>query len=64
VNTQVTVPGLVCSSRWMTGNAGLTSDCSIENAATTVASTAKVSRGEDVFPGMRKSFERMGACHR
>ena len=42
----------------MTGSAGLTSDCNIENEATTVASTASVSRGEVVFPGMQKSFER------
>jgi hypothetical protein len=43
----------------MTGSAGLTSDCSIENDATTVARTANVSRGfPDLMTGMQKSFER------
>jgi hypothetical protein len=43
----------------MTGSAGLTSDCNIEKEATTVARTAKVSRGfPDLMTGMQKSFER------
>ncbi len=59
VNTQVTALGVVPSSRWMTGNAGLTRDCNIANAATTVASTASVNRGEDVFPGMKKFLRKV-----
>jgi hypothetical protein len=59
VKTQVTVLGVVCRSCWMTGSAGLTSDCNIENDATTVASTANVSRGfPDLMTGMQKSFTR------
>jgi hypothetical protein len=50
----------------MRGSAGVTSDCNMEKAATTVASTASVTRGEVVFLcvasdmvlDMRKSFER------
>jgi hypothetical protein len=47
----------------MRGSAGVTSDCNMEKAATTVASTASVNRGEVVFRclivGMPKSFERV-----
>ncbi|GAA1629980.1 hypothetical protein GCM10009744_17540 [Kribbella alba] len=51
----------------MSGSAGVTSDCNMENAATTVANTASVTRGEVVFlclvsdmvMDMRKSFERV-----
>jgi hypothetical protein len=45
----------------MTGSAGLTSDCNIEKEATTVARTARVTRGfPDLMTGMQKSFERSG----
>ncbi|GAA1130047.1 hypothetical protein GCM10009630_29970 [Kribbella jejuensis] len=47
----------------MTGSAGLTSDCNMENEATTVARTASVTRGlPDLMTGMRK-FLRNGRCH-
>lgn len=46
VRTQVTVPALVCRSRWIVGSTGVTSDCIRENAAAAAASTVKVTRGD------------------
>ncbi|GAA0947895.1 hypothetical protein GCM10009554_44980 [Kribbella koreensis] len=60
MNTQVTSAGLVWRSCWISGRAGVTSDCSMEKAATTDASTASVVRGElCLILGMQKSFRRV-----